>query len=222
MAAGLGIPRDPAARPTRREPRRRLPQSRCVPNPRLHPAPRGLPGHSARRDKRVPTTSGTGHHATADRRRRTSRHGWNPRACFRTTTTRRWLRAARDLLGWCAARFDAVGGYALHVADDSVTAAFGTPLLAVEFVRQLAITAQLGRFDDRQQCLGDHHGGADGTVGGHFDAAGRAARSPLRPAGDEHLVPRPGDGRQPRWPYVHPLQRRRRLLHLTALGIDGF
>jgi len=83
------------------------------------------------------------------------------------------------------ARFDAVGGYALHVAGDSVTAAFGTPLLAVEFVRQLAITAQLGGFATRS---GMHAGSVEVTANGPVGPAVMVAEELLAVAKPTEIV----------------------------------
>jgi class 3 adenylate cyclase len=56
------------------------------------------------------------------------------------------VEAGRSFARLARARFDDLGGYALHVVGDSVTAAFGTPVLAVEFVRQVAAPLKLDGF----------------------------------------------------------------------------
>ena len=82
-------------------------------------------------------------------------------------------------------RLDAVGAYALHVAGDSVTVAFGTPLLAVEFVRQLAITARLGGFSTRS---GMHAGSVEVTANGPVGPAVMVAEALLGVAKPTEIV----------------------------------
>jgi class 3 adenylate cyclase len=56
------------------------------------------------------------------------------------------VESGKRFVGLVRARFDACSGYALHVTGDSVSAAFATPVLAVEFIRQLESRVQRRGF----------------------------------------------------------------------------
>jgi class 3 adenylate cyclase len=89
-----------------------------------------------------------------------------------TESLRRFARVVR-------ANFDACRGYTLHISGDSVSAAFATPVLAVEFVRQLQSRVQRRGFAIR---AGLHAGELEVTTGGPVGVALIVADGLLRVA----------------------------------------